>query len=630
MSKSQRTPRPFLQKEPVIKLDMKEEDDILRTLVDLEKQMLELMLENLELRQDRDRMIIEVEGLYRRLSPTRHTTSQDSQCYSLSMSQDSRRASLDFSSQKLRGEDKSNECVQEQATSNIKSQWRQLRRHIEKLRGQGSRPAGQKRERDLVNSVTDHDKELAKVKEELREMKLKMGGRWRTSKSQDQELQELRWEVEESKRLAETCDLELEELRQEVAESCHIVKKRTLELEDLRQEMEKNRQTGESRDQELAALRQEIEENRRKVVESPELEDLRQEIAASRELICQQQQLLQEQLASSLSSDLPTPIRGSYFLEEQLRLQEDRAAFEEQKRIFQVERRNFTEAAIRLGREKKKFDEERGLLAKHCFLNSTSAVVEAYTPPWTRGSSQATHSLEAQTRPDATVLIKPSSTSFSRHKASGSSTPKCVYERRPLARTMSTPSTAEAYRGPKWSLDQRLLATVGTELHERYSGRTTRMEYKNTPAWKRGAPVEIFSPDALPDYILHPTSNFSPSHIDGSSSVETTPVFLSKSRSSLEDTGPPSTAELYRVLGLTARSSQLSDHRSLVSGSERDSLEAIPHEETSPWMHGNALAQTERKIEPSCRMSGSTPPAQTEHYSEICSNLLSRFLDASF
>lgn len=628
MSKSQRPIKPALQKEPTIQLDMKEEDDVLSTLVDLEEQMLELMLENLELRQDRDRMIVEVESLYRRLSPSRHTISQDSQCYSLSMSHDSRGASLDYSSQKLQAEDKTTECVQEQATSSIKSQWRQLRRHIEKLRAQGSRPKGHQRERDLVNSVTDYDKELAKVKEELREMKLKKGGRWRSSKSQEQELQELRQEVAESKKLAETHGLELEKMRQEVAEGRHIVKLRTFELEELRQEMEKNQRTGESRDQELAALRQEIKAHRRKV-ESPEIEALRQEIAASRELICQQQQLLQEQLASSLSNDLPTPIRGSYFLEEQLRLQEDRAAFEEQKRIFQEERRNFTEAAIRLGRERKRFDEERGLLAKHCFLNSTSEVVDAYTPPWTRGSSQATYTLETQTRPDATVVIKPSSTSFSRHKASGSSTPKCVYERRPLARSMSTPSTTEAYRGLKFSLDQRLLASVGTERPEQCSGCTSRMEYKKTPAWNRGAPMEVFSPGALPDYFLHPTSSFSPSHRD-CSSLDTTPVFLSKSGSSPEDTGPPSTAELYRVLGLTARSSQLCDNRSLAGGSERDSLGETPQEEICPWMCSNTLAETERKIQTSYRKSGSTPPAQTEHYSEICSNLLSRFLDASF
>ncbi|XP_078541852.1 uncharacterized protein LOC144827393 [Lissotriton helveticus] len=629
MSKSQRPMKPALPKEPVIQLDLKEEDDVLHTLTALEKQMLELMLENLELRQDRDRMLVEVESLYRRLSPSRHTISQDSQCYSLSMSHDSRGVSLDLSSQKAQAEDKTTECVQEQATSGIKSQWRQLRRHIEKLRGQGSRSAGHKRERDLVNSVTDHDKELAKLKEELREMKLKKGGRWRSSKSPDQELQELRREVAESKKLAEIHDRELEKLRQEVAEGRHIVKLRTFELEDLRREMEKNRLTGESQDQELGTLRHAIEESRRKVMESPEMEALRQEIAASRELICQQQQLLQEQLASSLGNDLPTPIRGSYFLEEQLRLQEDRAAFEEQKRIFQEERRNFTEAAIRLGRERKRFDEERGLLAKHCFLNSTSEVVDAYTPPWTRGSSQATYTIEAPTRPDTTVVIKPSSTSFSRHNAAGSSTPKCVYERRPLARSMSTPSTTEAYRRPRFSLDQRLLASVGSDRPERCSGCSPRMEYKKTPAWNRGAPMEVLSPDALPDYFLHPTPSFSPSHRD-CNSVDTSPVFLSKSGSSLEDTGPPSTAELYRVLGLTARNRQHSDNQSLVEGSESDGLGETPQEETRPWMYSNTLAETERKIQTSYRKSGSTPPAQTEHYSEICSNLLSRFLDASF
>lgn len=46
-----------------------------------------------------------------------------------------------------------------------------------------------------------------------------------------------------------------------------------------------------------------------------------------------------------------SPLWDAYFLEEQLRLQEDRAVFEEQRLAFQGEREKFTEAAIRLGRE---------------------------------------------------------------------------------------------------------------------------------------------------------------------------------------------------------------------------------------------------------------------------------------
>lgn len=46
-----------------------------------------------------------------------------------------------------------------------------------------------------------------------------------------------------------------------------------------------------------------------------------------------------------------SPMWNAYFLEEQLRLQDDRTTFEEQKLAFQDEREKFTEAAIRLGRE---------------------------------------------------------------------------------------------------------------------------------------------------------------------------------------------------------------------------------------------------------------------------------------
>lgn len=44
-------------------------------------------------------------------------------------------------------------------------------------------------------------------------------------------------------------------------------------------------------------------------------------------------------------------MKGSYFLEEQQQLQDERDIFKEQKRAFEVERKNFTEAAIRLGWE---------------------------------------------------------------------------------------------------------------------------------------------------------------------------------------------------------------------------------------------------------------------------------------
>ncbi|XP_069460501.1 afadin- and alpha-actinin-binding protein-like [Ambystoma mexicanum] len=624
MSRNPRLGRPALQKEPVIKLDMKIEEATIQTLADLEKQMLELMLENLELKQARERLSNEVEVLYRRLSPLRLTSSHDHQRYSPSQS--------DFENRKLRGEERPAEGVQDTQVNNLRNKWGKLRRHLEKLQAQASRPTGYRRERDPLISSTDQEKELVRVKEELRDLKLKVGGRFRGTKSQEQELQELRREIVESKKMLQIRDLELEELRQEVAESRQIAKDQTLELDHLRQEMEKSCQAAESRDQELAALKQAIAESQRAVMESPELEALRQEIAASRELICHQQQLLQEQLATSLSSEVPTPLWGSYFLEEQHQLQEDRARFEEQKRIFQEERHNFTEAAIRLGWERKNFEEERGLLAKHYFLSSPT-LVDIDTAPWTRSPSRAPLSPKVQTFSNATVLLKPACTPFSKRKISGSSsTPKCAFQHRLPMQTVGTPSTTEQYSVMKINPEHRRLSSVGAEPRVGPSGQTPRVEYRKTPAWDRRASMVVFSPetDCLPDYILYPTTSCSPHQ---SSSVETTPVSLSKGGSPAEVNGLPTTAELYRVLGLTAHSSQLSGHRSSVGSREGDSLEPTPREESmlsSSSKRGSATPLTNRTYQTGFRESGNTPLTQADTYSEICSNLLSRFLDASY
>ncbi|XP_025019648.1 afadin- and alpha-actinin-binding protein-like [Python bivittatus] len=101
-----------------------------------------------------------------------------------------------------------------------------------------------------------------------------------------------------------------------------------------------------------------------------EIMKLKNEIEESRGLIALQQQCFQEQLMAASSSELPAHLKGSYFLEEQQRLQEERDLFEEQKQTFEVERKNFTEAAIRLGWERKQFEEQKALFLKQEFLNS--------------------------------------------------------------------------------------------------------------------------------------------------------------------------------------------------------------------------------------------------------------------
>lgn len=61
--------------------------------------------------------------------------------------------------------------------------------------------------------------------------------------------------------------------------------------------------------------------------------------------------LLQQQLNTSFDDETAALLNDCYTLEDKERLKEEWRLFEEQKRNFQRERKTFTEAAIRLGRE---------------------------------------------------------------------------------------------------------------------------------------------------------------------------------------------------------------------------------------------------------------------------------------
>ncbi|XP_072478527.1 afadin- and alpha-actinin-binding protein-like isoform X2 [Notamacropus eugenii] len=97
-----------------------------------------------------------------------------------------------------------------------------------------------------------------------------------------------------------------------------------------------------------------------------ELAQLRQEIQQSRDLIVWQQQCFQDQI--NQTEDIPQDITGSYLLEEQLQLQEAKALFAQQQANFELERHRFTEAAIRLGHERRCFEQERAMFLKDWLL----------------------------------------------------------------------------------------------------------------------------------------------------------------------------------------------------------------------------------------------------------------------
>ncbi|XP_060716505.1 afadin- and alpha-actinin-binding protein [Tachysurus vachellii] len=101
------------------------------------------------------------------------------------------------------------------------------------------------------------------------------------------------------------------------------------------------------------------------------LAQLEEELEQSRELVRVQQQLLQE----SVAVPLPDPLVDSYYLEEWERLQDKWVEFDRQRRSFQQERQAFTDAAIRLGRERCEFEQQKASLLKQQFL-STSPVMK--------------------------------------------------------------------------------------------------------------------------------------------------------------------------------------------------------------------------------------------------------------
>ncbi|KFP84714.1 Afadin- and alpha-actinin-binding protein, partial [Acanthisitta chloris] len=100
-----------------------------------------------------------------------------------------------------------------------------------------------------------------------------------------------------------------------------------------------------------------------------ETEKLELEIQQCKEMIKTQQQLLQQQLMSPCDDDTTLLLQDCYLLEERERLQEEWRLFREQKKNFEKERRSFTDAAIRLGLERKAFEEDRGAWLKQQFLS---------------------------------------------------------------------------------------------------------------------------------------------------------------------------------------------------------------------------------------------------------------------
>ncbi|XP_077372893.1 synovial sarcoma, X breakpoint 2 interacting protein a [Festucalex cinctus] len=166
-----------------------------------------------------------------------------------------------------------------------------------------------------------------------------------------------------------------------------------------------------------------------------EMERMRREVQQCKEFIHAQQQLLQQQLNTSFDDETAELLNDCYTLEEKERLKEEWRLFEEQKRNFERERTYFTEAAIRLGREKKAFEEDRASWLKSQFLNMTPFANRSRCSS-TDGFSALSIRSEPETRTSSakSQLSKSSNcTSFS--------TPKHT-----AAQSTAVPSTTELYR----------------------------------------------------------------------------------------------------------------------------------------------------------------------------------------
>ncbi|XP_072294298.1 afadin- and alpha-actinin-binding protein-like isoform X2 [Eucyclogobius newberryi] len=106
-----------------------------------------------------------------------------------------------------------------------------------------------------------------------------------------------------------------------------------------------------------------------RVSHEEEMHKLRLEIQQCKDYIGTQQHLLQRQLSSPCDDEVTSLLNNCYMQQEKERLSGEWKHLEEQKKIFDRERSNFTEAAIRLSHERKAFEEDRAMWLKYQFLN---------------------------------------------------------------------------------------------------------------------------------------------------------------------------------------------------------------------------------------------------------------------
>nr|XP_055057451.1 afadin- and alpha-actinin-binding protein-like isoform X3 [Misgurnus anguillicaudatus] len=163
-----------------------------------------------------------------------------------------------------------------------------------------------------------------------------------------------------------------------------------------------------------------------------EMQRMRLEVQQCKDFIHMQQQLLQQDMSSPCDEETAALLNDCYTLEEKERLKEEWRLFNEQKKNFERERRNFTEAAIRLGHERKAFEDDRAAWLKTQFLNMTP-FVDRKRPALPETQSALSVSTEPEAKIQSTPPLLTKSQSYTAF-----STPK--------AAPVKMPSTADLYR----------------------------------------------------------------------------------------------------------------------------------------------------------------------------------------
>ncbi|XP_063747831.1 afadin- and alpha-actinin-binding protein-like isoform X3 [Eleginops maclovinus] len=143
-----------------------------------------------------------------------------------------------------------------------------------------------------------------------------------------------------------------------------------------------------------------------------EMDGLKLEIQQCKDFIQTQQHLLQ-QLSSPCDEETASLLSDCFMLQEKERFREEWKSLEEQRKIFERERRNFTEAAIRLSHERKAFEDDRALFLKHQFL-SLSPFADTNKPQMTKSKSAFLISkteASAETAPENLIKCRSGTTS---------------------------------------------------------------------------------------------------------------------------------------------------------------------------------------------------------------------------